>query len=218
MANKRLYQFLYSKQPKLTMINGIVTFGAGGTIASGSTFTAGVYSVTGNGNGTFQVKLSDNYAAFVGGQFTVHSGLSASVINISSLVGSSSYQIVSVGNSTWSTVGFDSDYTPVAGAPFMANAVVGSGTGTARLLTPTNISTIQMLQTTTGLLTNNAPNFQNTNGAPGRGSSFFFQTMAPTATMVSSAAVISQVVVNPTGSTQASFKLWFRDSSSLAGN
>lgn len=219
MANKRLFQFLYSKYPKLTMIHGVVTFGANGTIASGSTFTAGIYSVTGNGNGSFQVKLSDNYYNFVGAQFLPVAGISgAAPVGVASLTGSSMYQVSVVGNSTWSTVGFDSDYTPVVGAPFMANAVAGSGTGTAKLITPNNISTIQYVQGTGNVLTNNSPNFQNATGAVGKGSSVFFQTMAPVTTTVSSVATTAMTVTNPTGSTQATFKIWFRDSSTVPGN
>lgn len=206
MANRRLFQFLYSRQPKLTMITGSFTAGANGTVASGSVVGAGVYSVLGYGNGNYQVQLQDNYYALVANDFSVTSGINAAEVNVASLVGSSSYSIAVVGNSNWSTVGLDTDFTAVIGAPFVATAVAGSGTGTAKLIIPSNISSIEVAPVASTLLPSNA-NLQ------GKGSAIYFKTLAPSTAMVSSAAVTTMAATNPVGSSQITFKMWFRDSS-----
>lgn len=214
MANKRFYQFLYSKQPKLTMITGAFTVADGGAVASGSVVGAGVYSITQASTGTYQIKLVDNYYSGLSAEFQAYQPPGAASTNVSALVGSSAYQISVVGNSTWSTVGVDTDYTAVVGMPFIATAVAGSGTGTAKLLGPSKINSFEVLGKESPLLQNINPN-------QGRGSSLLFATMRDTvattygvgSTTLSS--VVTSAPANPIGSTSITFKLWYRDSSAL---
>lgn len=217
MANKRLFQFLYSKQPKLTCITGQMNFRSQGRVV-GSATGLGVYSVVGYGNGKFQIKCNDNYVALVGAEFTPLTGISATGTNISAVVGSAAYQITVVGNNTtanWQSAGLDSDYgTAAVGQIFVANDVIGSGTGTCKQLIPSNISTVEVLNGTANMLTNTSPNYGSNTGGQGRGSSIFFQTLAPVASMVSSASLNTMTVTNPVASSSMMFKLWFRDSSS----
>lgn len=214
MANKRLYQFLYSKQPKLTMISGGFTVGGDGSVASASAFGAGVYSISNLAPGVFQIKLVDNFAALVNTQFQAYSPPGQASTNISALVGSSAYQIATVGNSTWTTVGLDSDYTPTVGMPFVANATAGSGTGTAKLIGPSKIDAIEVIGSSSSML-------QNLNPSLGRGSSFLFQTLNSTATTtVANTSTFTTTLTfaasSPVGSTTIMFQVWLKDSSVIA--
>lgn len=213
MANRRLFQFLYSRQPKLTMVQGQLLFRTAGRVV-GSASGVGVYAVQGYGNGNFQIKLTDNYANLVGAEFTPIGGVSAAEVNVDSLAGSSSYQIAVVGNSTWSTVGVDTDYGSVAiGDPFVATAVAGSGTGFAKLISPSNVASVEVMPSLQNYMTNTSPNYGSNTGGIGRGTAVLFKTLAPSTAMVSSAAVTTMAVVNPVASSGMLFKLWFRDSS-----
>lgn len=207
MANKRLFQFLYTKQPKLTMITGGFQVGASGNVASGSITGAGVYSITKLGTGTYQLKLADNYANILGIDYQLYSSIGATEVAIASLVASSSYQIAVVGNSNWATVGADSQYTPSIGQPFVANQVAGSGTGTAKLLASSGIVQIETLRRSTTMLTNGSPN-------SGLGASFIFQTLANQSS--AGLAMTTLIPTNAVGSSAVSFKIWFKDSSVLA--
>lgn len=223
MANRRLFQFLYSKQPKLTCISTQVTFRNLGRVV-GSATGQGIYSVVGYGNGQFQIKLADNYVNFVGADFTPLSGITGTDVNVASLVGSSTYQVAVVGNSDWSTNGFDTDYNPVAvGDIFVANAVAGSGTGTAKLLIPSNLSTVEIMNGTGNMMTNAAPNFQTATGQTGKGAAVYFQTLAPSSTTTQTSTAVyvtttTMVATNPVASSSMFINLWFRDSSALPGN
>jgi hypothetical protein len=214
MANRRLFQFLYSRQPKLTMVQGQMTFAAGGRVV-GSATGQGVYQIYRNGTGNYFVQLTDNYYDLIGADFTPISGVDPVSTNVASLVGSSMYQVSVVGNSTWSTVGLDTTQygTATVGQPFVATAVAGSGTGTAKLIIPSNVSTVEIVPNVDGLLTNVGPNYGSNTGALGKGSGVWFRTLAPTTSMVSSAAVTTMAAVAPVGSSGMMFKLWFRDSS-----
>ncbi len=209
MANRRLYQFLYSRQPKLTMVNGIISFGANGSVTAVS--SVGVYTATNLATGQYQIKLTDNYYAFVGAQFNFYSGISAVSAAVAGLTGSSMYQITAVGNTDWSGLGPDPDYTVAAGTVFRATATVGSGTGTAKLLTVNPVVSAQVMQSQVAALQNNNPSM-------GRGSSVFFQTVAPAVTTAQTSTAVyvstaTMAATNPVASSSMSFKLWFRDSS-----
>lgn len=208
MANKRMFQFLYSKQPKLSMIVGSFQFGASGTVASGSVTGAGVQSITKLAAGTYQVKLADNYASVLSFDSRMFSSIGATEVGVASLVGSSTYQIAVVGNSNWATVGADSQYTAVVGQPFVALATAGSGTGTAKLLSPSGIVAVETLRLGGAMLTNGSPN-------QGLGSSFIFQTLANTVSS-NSTSVATLVAANAVASSAMSFKIWFKDSSVTA--
>lgn len=213
MANKRFYQFLYTKQPKLSMITGAFQIGQGGSVASGSVTGAGVYSVTKASTGTYKIKLQDNYYAALSGQFQSYAPPGAAEVNVSLLTGSSAYQVAVVGNTDWTSLGVDSDYTVAVGMPFVATATAGSGTGTAKLFGPSNIDSFEILPAESATL-------QNANPTLGKGSSILFKTMNTTAatTTVDTATfttTLTMAATNAVASTTVAFKLWYRDSSVL---
>lgn len=196
MANKRFYQFLYSKHAKLTMINGLVTIGATGAVSSVT--GAGVQGVTRLGTGLYRVKLVDNYAAFVGFSAYEYSPLTGSPVADGSLVTGTLYQITVVGTTNWVSAGFDPDFTPAVGGVFVATGAGGAGTGTATAVGLTGIDSVEVAQSQSSLL-------QNNNTALGRGSAVIMQTL-------SSAGALA----NPASGSQIGFKIWFRDSSVLS--
>lgn len=198
MANKRLYQFLYTKQPKLTMYNGTVTFGATGAVAS---FTgAGVQGVTRLTTGIYQVKLQDNFVAYVGATTNMLGGPSGSAVTDGSLVTNTLYQITTLGTTNWVAAGYDADFTPVVGGVFVATGAGGSGGGTATAIAASNITNIEVAL-------DPASQLNNLNANLGRGAAFILSTYG----LPASGQVPAPT--NPLSGSRMSFKFWFKDSS-----
>lgn len=195
MSNKRLYQFLFSKQPKLTMINGIITFGSTGAVSSAS--GPGVYGVTRLGTGLYQVKLQDNYNAINGFKWCAFGGVTGSSVAGGAFVTGTLYQILTLGTTTtaqWQAAGLDSDFTPAVGQVFVALGA-GAGSGTVKAIGHSGIFSVEMAQSQSGQLANN-------NSYSGKGSAFIIQTYNASAALA-----------NPASGSQLQLDLWFRDSS-----
>lgn len=183
------------------MRTGLVTFGASGTIASVS--GPGLGTVSKLTTGIYQIKFVDNFYAFIGGYFNMHSGTAGAAVGDGTFTANTLYQIGTVGTTVWTSVGFDSDYTPVAGALFVASGTGGTGTGSAKPIATagSNILTVEIAIDQTKMLTNNFPN------AP-RGSSLIVQTLAATGS-----GTTTLIPSSPAAGSQMSFKAFFRDSS-----
>lgn len=193
MANQRFYQFLYSKIPMLTMIKGSVTIGASGAVASIA--GTGVASVTRATTGIYEVKLNDNYNAFVDFHWHADGGLTGSPVADGSFVTGTQYQITVVGTTNWAGAGFDSDFTPAVGSVFVATGAGGAGTGTATAVTKSGIISVELAQNVGGLLQNNF-------SSKGRGSAFFLNTYNA-----------SYALANPTSGAVIAFNFMLRNSS-----
>lgn len=198
MANKYLRQFLYSKHPMLTLITGSVTFGAAGAVSASS--GAGLKSVTKLGTGLYQIKLVDSFPSFIGYDSEMLGGVTGAAINDGSFVAGTLYQIVTVGNTNWTAVGFDSDYTPVVGALFVATGVGGAGTGQVKAIAPSAVQSIEIAQNPASML-------KNLNQSQGKGSSLILSLYN------SSGAAGAQVLGSPASGAQMIFKLMFKNSS-----
>lgn len=200
MSNKRLYQFLYSKQPKLTLINGLITVGSTGAV---SAFAApGVQGVTRLGVGIYKIKLQDNYYAPVSLHAAAYSGISGSSVAGGSFVATTLYQVITLGTTTqaqWVTAGCDVDYTVAIGTVFVA-AGIGAGTGTVKAITPSNITNIEFSQSLSG-------NLVNLNPSLGRGSSFILSCFG----LPSSGQ--TPLATDPASGSQIVIDMWLRDSS-----
>lgn len=196
MANKRYYQYLYTKQPMLKAIYGSITFGATGAVASSS--GAGVLSVTRLNTGLYQVKLADNYSNFLKLEWDAQSGVSGGAVTAGSFVTGTQYQIVSLGNTNWGAIGLDSNYTTAIGQTFVATGA-GSGTGTAKILVASGIIAVESVAPGAAL-TNLYPN-------QGKGSSIFLNVYGlPASGQVASLA-------DPASGSSLNYALYFRDSS-----
>jgi hypothetical protein len=200
MANKRFYQFLYSKQPKLTLINGVINIGATGAVSS---FTIpGAASVTRLGTGIYKVKLQDNYVASIGTEASMISGTTGSAVNAGSFVTGTLYQITTLGTTDFTAVGLDSDYVPAVGQPFVATGA-GSGTGTATAIGASGIIAVEVAASAQAQLVNKFPNLN-------RGASLIIQTFGLPASGQ------TPELADPANGSAITLKIWFKDSTALA--
>lgn len=215
MSNKREYQFIRSKVPELTVRVGNITIGGSGSVASSSSGTGGVASVTKLTTGIYQIKLVDNFPFYIGSTFTFRSGTSGAAVGDGTLVANTLYQILTVGNSNWVTNGMDSQYTAAVGVPFVASGTGdGAATGTAKAVATAGsaIYTVEVVQDTTKLLTNNYPNMNT--GTQGKGSSFIIQCLGPTGGTTSASTTL--IPANPAAGSILEFEIFLRNSTAQA--
>lgn len=201
MANAYDKQFLYSKYPKFTLRSGTISIGGSGTIASFG--GPGVAAVSKLATGIYQIKLKDNFYQYVSSDFQMLAGTSGAVVGDGTFSANTLYQITTVGTTNWANVGFDSDYTPVVGAVFVASGTGNGGTftGQAKAITPTTIDAIEVIQSPQKQLAS-------LNSASGTsGASIFFQTLASTGP-----GTTTLVATAPVAGSQIVFNLWFQDS------
>lgn len=162
MGNSTYQQFFFSKHKMLTCITGVVNFGASGSVSSAS--GNGVYGVTLLTTGIYQIKLVENFNGFVKFFTKMYGGTTGSAVASGSLVTGTQYQITTVGTSTWSSAGFDSDFTPAVGSVFVATGTT-SGTGFAKAITGSAVANVELAQVNSSML-------QNNNASLGKGSAF----------------------------------------------
>lgn len=193
MANPYGYQFITSKHPSLALITGSVTFGATGAV--GTVAGNGVQGVTRLTTGIYEIKLVESWPAFIKFIWAGYSGVTGSNVNDGSFVTGTLYQIITVGTTTWSSAGFDSNYTPTVGACFVATGVGGAGTGTAKAVTTSGIGNVELARSQSGLLQNLYP-------SQGKGSAFIVQTLGYTGSLA-----------DPTNGSQLGFGFFLRNSS-----
>lgn len=198
MSNRRLYQFLFSKQPMLKKINALVTFGASGAVASVG--GPGVLSCTKLTTGIYQLKLIDNYVSVVGYTWAMFGGAPGSNVTDGSFVTNTLYEITALGTTSWAAIGLDADFTPAVGQVFVATGAGGSGGGTAKAIGASNVIEVEIAQSQNGQLSNNFPNL-------GRGAAFIFQAYG----LPASGQV--PALVSPALNSQMHIDMWFRDSS-----
>lgn len=186
----------------LTKLNALITFGSSGSVSSVS--GAGIQGVTKTGAaGIYELKLVDTYNAIMGFSAAFFSGISGSAVCDGLFCSNVLYQITCVGNTCWSSVGFDSDFTAAVGAPFVACASgCSSHTGQVKAVIPSGCFSVEFAQSQSVLLNNN-------NASQGKGSAFYFQTLNDNA---SDAAVIA----NPVSGSQLHLDIWLKNSSVVA--
>lgn len=211
MSNKREYQFLYSKVPKLTVRYGSVTIGGSGSVATSSSGTGGLASVTRLGTGVYQLKFQDNFYAYVKSEFNWQSGTTGANVGDGTFVASTMYQIVTVGNTDWGGLGLPAGYGTAAGMVFIASGTGdGAKTGVAKAISTAGNNSIKVsVVAPNAFLTNTLPNINT--GTAGAGSSIIIQTFGAsgTDTMVMAPA-------DPTAGAVLNFAVTFRDSSAQA--
>lgn len=145
MANRWFQQFTSSLIKKLCVVYGEITFGASGAISSFS--GNGVKSVTKLATGVFQIQLQDQFNHFYGAEFTLLSGVGTNPgVNDGSFVVDTLYQIQTVGDTDWPSVGLNSGLSPAAGQAFVASASGGSGSGVVKAISPSGIVAIEVAQ------------------------------------------------------------------------
>ncbi len=151
MANKRLYQFLFSPNPMLTEADASVLIGSTGAVTSASGNL--IQSVTRTGVGTYRITLKQPFNAFYDMSAslteTVTGGaLAVDAVSAALSIGTT-YQITTVGDATaaqWLALGVPSGTTIAVGVPFTALATGNGAAGTARVkaVAPSTIATVEL--------------------------------------------------------------------------
>lgn len=143
MANRYGYQFLYSRNPMLTFIEGNFVVGASGAV--GTVKGSGVESVTKLSTGTYQIKLEDGYPRYLIGGAGIVAPLTGSPVSDGSFVATTTYVITTVGDTDWAAIGLPSDLTPAIGQSFVATGVGGAGTGEATAVAASQVVAVQVV-------------------------------------------------------------------------
>lgn len=137
---RQMYQFLFSNNPMLTMIECNCVIDSGQTGQTRSLKGSGVVSLTRVATGTYKLVLEQPYKRQLVG---VTGFVSATTGNtaITALTPGTVYIIRTLGTSTqanWVTAGVPSDITAAPGVSFIA-AATSSGTGSVLTPTPSGI-------------------------------------------------------------------------------
>jgi len=143
MANSRFYQFLYSKVPMLTMLEGHLDVGSSGAVEATSG-GKGITSITKLATGIYQIKLQENFNHFVGADFTFESPVTGGSVSDGSFSVGALYQITAVGTTDWTSSGLPAGLTAAVGQTFVASATGGAGTGTAKAIGKGNIMKVEV--------------------------------------------------------------------------
>lgn len=152
MANRNFpSQRIYNMHMMPVQLDAIISIGASGapTISA----APGINSITRLSAGRYQIQLQDNYVKLLGLDAVFASPVSGGAVTAGSFSVGVTYQIVSVGTTNWVTAGLQSGITPAAGVVFKA-AAVGSGTGTAKLIGNSGISSVEIMDASTNMLSN----------------------------------------------------------------
>lgn len=148
VANRRFTQFAYSlnKMPVHVDCN----FQVGATGAVGTLVGGGVRSVTRLAAGIYKIQLQDNYFHFFGMDARLQAPVTGSNVAVTALTPGLVYQITVLGTTTtaqWVTAGVPVGVTPAVGVAFLA-AATSAGTGQAKLLGVSGISTVEIVGVT----------------------------------------------------------------------
>lgn len=192
MGNSRYYQFLYSKNAMLTEVNGLITVGSTGAVSAAT--GTGVQGVTRLTTGIYKIKLVENFYSIIGYEAVMYGGITGSSVTAGSFVTGTLYQIITLGNTSWSAAGFDADYTAAVGSLFVATGA-GTGTGTVKAIGTSGIMRVEMARSQSSML-------QNNNAVSGKGSAFTIQTYNS-----------SDALADPASGCQINFWLWLKNSS-----
>lgn len=142
MANRRFTQFLYSLHNMPVLLDCNIAIGSTGAV--GTVKGPGILGVTRLSAGTYKIQFQDNYYKYFGMDYSVNSGVTGSNITAGSFVATTSYVITAVGTTNWNAIGLPTGITAAAGQGFVATGI-GSGTGTAKIVAPSGIVTIESL-------------------------------------------------------------------------
>lgn len=177
MANSTFQQFFWSKIKMLSMIEGQMVIGASGAVSS---YTGnGVLEVLQLTTGIYSIQLQENFNAFLGANFTIESPVTGGSVSDGSFVADTLYQITSAGDTDWSAIGFPDGFTPAAGTVFLASSSGGSGTGTAKAIGASGISSIEVAQNAQAMIASSNIN---------EGALFYIQTLDDAGSLADPAA------------------------------
>lgn len=193
MSNSYKYQFLYSKVPMLTMMQGDITIGASGAVSSA--VGRELFAVTKLATGIYTIQLTQNYNGMIGAHFEIESPVTGSNVSDGSFVSGTLYSITAVGTTNWYAIGLNAGLTPAVGQNFVATGVGGAGTGTAKAVGVSGLMSIEVAPNQSTMLSSSIG---------GQGAIVTIQTLNT-----------SDALANPASGTNIHYNIFFRDSSSL---
>jgi hypothetical protein len=206
MANDRYNQFLYTKEPMLTMLTASMIVGTTGAVASFG--GKNVQSIVRLVQGVYQVKFSQGFPAIVSYDSHVYGGPTGSTVAAGAFATGTLYQITTLGTTTqaqWVAAGVDPDYTAVVGTPFVATSA-GVGSGTVTAIGSSGIQQVEVARVATSMLANLTPSLKR--GGLTSGASLIFRTIGAT-----SSSVTTPIAIDPASGSAIGLKVWFRNSS-----
>ena len=171
MANRNFpSQRIYNMHMMAVQLDGVISIGASGapTIQS----ALGIASITRLSAGRYQIQLQDNYVKLLGLDCSFISPVSGSNVTAGSFSVGTVYQITAVGTTNFNAIGLPSGVVAAAGVVFKASGA-GSGTGTAKVIGASGISSVEIMD-------NSANALQNNNSSPLLGGYINIQCLAPT--------------------------------------
>lgn len=156
-----------------------LNFQVGASGAVGTLVGPGITSVTRLSAGVYKVKMQDNYNKFFGMQHWLQAPVSGADVAAGALTPGVIYQITALGTTTtaqWVTAGVPAGIAPAVGLAFLA-AATSAGTGTAKILGSSGITSIEVVGVSNTQL---APGVYL--GAPYQGAYIIVKCLGPTAT------------------------------------
>lgn len=143
MGNSRYLQFLFNKQAMMTLLEGNVAIGAAGAV--GTLYGGGIASVTKLSTGTYKIALDESFNRYLGGSMQMIAPVTGANVNDGSFVVGTTYQITAVGTTDWAAVGLPSGAVAAVGQSFVATAIGGAGTGTAKAVGQSGILAMEIV-------------------------------------------------------------------------
>lgn len=197
MANRNwASQKLFQMHVMPVMLDCNIAIGATGAV--GTVNGAGIDSVTRLSAGTYLIKLDDNYSKLFQMDAMVSSPETGSSVADGSFVTGTTYEIVTLGTTTWSDVA--AGVTPAVGVAFVATSAGGAGTGTAKAVGVSGINAVELVGN---------PNLTlSPNPLVSQGGYVMVQCLAPT-----SSSVTTQVATDPASGSTLYLRFYLSNSS-----
>lgn len=105
----------------------------------------GIASVIRLAPGIYQIKLQDNYNRYYGGFAGLVAPAIGSNVADGSLVVGTPYMITAVGTTNWHAAGLPAEVTPAVNVAFVATSIGGAGSGTAKAVGASGISSVEVI-------------------------------------------------------------------------
>lgn len=150
MANRRFTQFLWNPHTMPVLLDCSVAIGATGAV--GTVKGTMIKGVTRLATGVYRIQLQDNYYKFYLSGWSFRAPVTGSAVPDGSLSAGTMYEIQTVGTTDWNAAGLPTGLTAAVGSVFKAANVGGSGSGTAKALGFSGITSVEVLGDTNTML------------------------------------------------------------------
>lgn len=201
MANRYAYQFLFSRNPALSFLQGQWNIGSSGAVSSVQ--GGGIKNIIRLSAGIYKILMEDSFARYLDSSFQLR-GPGTGSTAVTAITPGVVYIILTLGNTTqaqWVTAGVPAGVTAAVGLPFLA-AATSLGTGTVSTPASSGIECVEIAGN---------PNVS-VNKLSNAGDSYFvIKCMGPTA-----AGNTAMIPTDPVSGSVMEFNIFLRNSS-IAG-